>query len=93
MIKYWCKNESPSCKALPPLEDEDLPVAKRPRRPAPTISTEADGVVHQAHTADTKTTDSADDTPTYPVSPAASLPSATILVHLVAIGHWKKTQT
>jgi hypothetical protein len=63
---------------LTPLEEEDLPVAKRQRRQAPaSISTAADGVVHHVHTADTATTDSADDTPTDPVSPAALLPSAT----------------
>jgi hypothetical protein len=63
---------------LTPLEDEDLPAAKRLRRQAPTsIPTAADGVVHHAHTSDTATTDSPDDTPTDPVSPAALLPIAT----------------
>jgi hypothetical protein len=63
---------------LTPLEEEDLPVAKRQRRQAPTsISTGVDGVVNHAHTADTATTDSADDTPTDPASPAALLPIAT----------------
>jgi hypothetical protein len=60
----------------PPLEDEDLPVAKRQRRQTPTrILTAADGVVNHVHTADTATMDSADDTPT---DPAALLPIATI---------------
>jgi hypothetical protein len=60
----------------PPLEDEDLPPAKRTRLQArDSNSTAANGVVH-AHTAERVTTDSPDETPTDSVTPAASSPSA-----------------
>jgi hypothetical protein len=53
---------------MPPPEDEELPVAKRPRLQAPTTFFNAvDGVT---------VSDSPDDTPTYSVTPAASFPIA-----------------
>jgi hypothetical protein len=46
-----CDRKAAKRTMPPPLEDEDLPAAKRLRRESPTSSsTAADGVVHHVHT-------------------------------------------